>query len=237
MRSTAAPENRIWINVNLPFDSVLRIPNGGPAKQIIVLLHGYAESGERIFARLEEALPADSVILAPNAPFPIPERKSNGEYRIGFSWYFFNSPTNEYFIDMSVAIAAIKNAINALGLSVPLPVRIIGFSQGGYLAPFLARELGHAAQVIGIGSEYLTDDLIQAELTKDSGLKQMRLDSVHGVKDELVSHGKAQASFNSLKAAGFNCRDFITLPEETHLITPIVREAVGELLACALGGL
>ena len=153
-----------------------RRPEGIP-DQIILLLHGYSESGGGIFKKLEPLLPEKALVIAPNGPFPIPQRTPEG-YRMGYSWYFYNPATDEYVFDMDTGIRFLRGLLEQLKLP-NLPVRLIGFSQGGYLAPFVARALPQAKQVIGIGCEFLADELavVDRELAAhiQSTVRRLRL--------------------------------------------------------------
>src|SRR4051794_31786006 len=104
-------------------------------RELVILLHGFQQSGKHMADKLAGCFSEQVSILAPNAPFPLPERKPDGSYRVGFSWYFYNAPMDEYYIDMSVALEYLQGLVLKLGLE-KLPKRIVGFSQGGYLAPF-----------------------------------------------------------------------------------------------------
>src|SRR5262249_30506365 len=136
-------------------DFVLKQPVS--AKRLLVLLHGYEESGSRIFEKLKDAMPEDAAVLAPNGPFPIP-RRSDGGYRMGFSWYFYDASTDEYFIDMEIGVGFVTRLVEELGLSA-LPTTLIGFSQGGYIAPFVGQALRSVDRVMGLGSQFLKDEM------------------------------------------------------------------------------
>src|SRR5690349_17062821 len=97
-------------------DYILKLPET-PA-ELIVLLHGYSETGEKIFDRLKDYLPSAAAVLAPCGPFPIPQRKGGDttkvEHEMGYSWYFYNFKTDEYVIDMDSAIRYCTGLIHQL---------------------------------------------------------------------------------------------------------------------------
>jgi predicted esterase len=169
---------------------------------------------------LKDTFPKDALVLAPNGLFPIPQRTEAG-YKVGFSWYFYDPTPQEYFVDMNPAIYFLKAGIEKLGLAA-LPKRIIGFSQGGYLAPLAATKLGSVKQVIGIASEYLSDEI--------EGSIAFRADSVAGENDEIVKLEEsrlAHQKFVKRAPAG----EFFAIPGVGHKIESKVQAQIKILLA------
>jgi predicted esterase len=209
---------RIAVQAHLPFDYVIRESETSP-RELILLLHGYSESGGRIFSKLEASLPKDVVVLAPNGPFLIPEKTEKG-YRTGYSWYFYNFETDEYVIDMTTSLEFLADGIEKLGYS-KLPLRIIGFSQGGYLAPFVGERLPNAKHVISLHSTYLYEEL---------GEKlNFRADNVVGAKDEIIdSENSARSHAEIVKRSKSGA--FFRLPDVAHRIDGEVARKVGELV-------
>lgn len=218
---------RIEVPGTLISDYVYReVPD---AQELILILHGYSLSGEIMMNKLEPLCPESSAVLAPNAPFPIPERKAAGGYRIGFSWYFYDPTTDEYYIDMKVALEFLEVMVQKLGLS-HLPKRVIGFSQGGYLAPFAALQLGNVRQIVGIASEYLPQEI--DEVLRSSGRSwklPFRVDAVHGEQDDVVSPVNARKAHQEMLACGAR-GEFVGLEGEGHRLSPGVLKAVSEML-------
>jgi predicted esterase len=226
IQPSAAPiQSRIEVPGTLISDYVLRRPRA-EASELILILHGYSLSGKIVYDKLAPYCPEDAVLLAPNGPFPLPERKADGSYRVGFSWYFYDpSQGGRYFIDMRVAIGMLRGMIAGLGLE-GLPVRIIGFSQGGYLASLAALELAGVRQVIGIASEFLPEEM--DEIVARKGLSwppEFRADAVHGAQDEVVPIGDARPAHEALLARGMRGR-FVELAGEGHRLSAGVLEAV-----------
>jgi predicted esterase len=189
------------------------------AKRLVVLLHGYEQSGEKMMEKLRDVLPSDAAILAPNGPFPLPRRTDSG-YRIGFSWYFWNPITNEYFIDMEIGVSFIRELVSSLGLGA-LPTTLIGFSQGGYLSPFLAEAMPQVDHVIGLGCEFLTDEIKLPV--------KYRVDAVHGALDDVVSAEGAKKAHEALLKSGAS-GEFQLLSESGHRIDAAMKAAIADLL-------
>jgi hypothetical protein len=89
---------RLEVPGTLIADYILRAPE--KPRELYLLLHGYALTARSIHDKLVGILPADSAVLAPNGPYPVPEKVEVG-YRVGFSWYFSDPFTDEYLIGCS----------------------------------------------------------------------------------------------------------------------------------------
>ncbi len=210
---------RLYVSAPLPFDYRIRPAKTAEPRELILLLHGFAESGQRILEKLEPLLPAEAVVLAPDGPFPMPHRAEHG-YIMTHSWYLYDPLTKEYFIDMQLALGFLANGIAQLKLA-HLPKRIIGFSQGGYLAPFAAQKLSDVRQIIGVACEYLSDEL--------TGALPARIDAVHGSADEVVALGDARSSHAALLARGVT-GTFFEIEGSAHRIDGPIRKQIQALL-------
>ena len=197
-------------------------------KRLIVLLHGFEQRAEKILEPLRSVLPESASILAPNGPFPLPRRAPTTpgtppEWHVGHSWYFYDMKARRFAIGMEPAIALITAAIEAVGHADTDKV-VIGFSQGGWLAPVLAYHLKCVKQVIGIGCEYARE--------RTPPPVSFRIDGVHGDRDGVVPVEGARVSHQRLLATGVHGR-FIEIPGSGHAFEPGVIAAVQELLALA----
>jgi predicted esterase len=235
---------RFQVPGKLISDVVMREPkvaaSGDPVKpsRVFLLLHGFSQDGQHIFKRLESAISAweqssgkQALILAPSGTYPQPERTDNG-WRVGYSWYFYNLDTDEYYIDMenavlllngivAQALAQIRDQIGAQTQINSPPVTVIGFSQGGYLAPFFAKSCPQVDHVIGIGCEFLKDEIADPI--------RFRLDGIHGVEDAVVDGVNSQKSHAALLERGVK-GTFQLLPGEGHKISLAITERVKQLL-------
>jgi predicted esterase len=188
-------------------DYILRAPAN--PKELYLLLHGYGLTARSIFDKLSGVLPADAAVLAPNGPYPVPEKQEVG-YRIGYSWYFYDPFADEYLIDHANSIRFLTQGIGKLGFG-GLPVRVIGFSQGGYLAPLVALQLPKARQVIGVAARFLDDEI--------EGVPSFRYDNVHGGKDEVVNPAGSRKYHGKLIARGGR-GEFLEDAESGHRLSP-----------------
>ncbi len=176
-------EKRYELKALAVFDGVERaVPN---PEQVVLLLHGLHERGLRIYRKLIRFLPANALILAPNAPFPLP-RVKDGRTEYGFCWYFYDRQTRSYYLNQTLAVSWLTEFLKSKNVA-HLPLTIIGFSQGGYLAPMLGHAIPQTKLVMGLGCEF-RDNLVSDEIT-------FPLVGLHGENDTIVnvSHSRVEA--------------------------------------------
>jgi predicted esterase len=176
-----------------PMSGTVREVEG--AREMFLLLHGFNERGRRIYRKLLPYLPEQANILAPDGPFPMPRIKEQ-RMEFGHAWYFFNRLERKYYVDQELARDWLSKLVRQKNPG-QLPLTIIGFSQGGYLAPLAGLDIPQTRLVIGIGCEF-----------KDYLIKQrcsFPLEAIHGTSDEVVSLTDAKAEVEKLRARGMSC--------------------------------
>lgn len=188
-------------------------------KSIILLLHGLDERGLRIYRKLIKYLPEDSYVLAPNAPFPLPRTKSD-RIDYGYSWYFYDRFTKNYHIDQTLSLGLLKSLL-ATTNPEGLPVTIIGFSQGGYLAPLLGYQDPLVANVIGIGCEFRRHFFTASP--------HFNLSAIHGSEDKVILPELSQAEAIALQEMGIKM-NWHLVANTKHEISKEVGLKVQELL-------
>ena len=189
------------------------------AEKVILLLHGYGERSKTIYKKLKSELPADQRIICPNGPFPMPKKTDDG-FKMSYAWYYFDPITEQFFIDYDLPATLLQNFMISNGFD-KLPLTIIGYSQGGYLAPFVGQKLKNTKQVVGINCRFRYDML--------GPTLNYKLDAIHGQKDELVDPVKAQESFNVLRNRGIK-GEFYMVEEEGHPISPPIKKVLAKLI-------
>jgi predicted esterase len=180
---------RLHIPSSLLCEYIIR--EGSQKERIILLLHGYAQTGAHLYEALKPALTDKDLILVPNGPFPIPRKKGLG-YEMGFSWYFFDPFTKSYYIRQDFAGEFLKSLFSQLKME-QLALTAIGFSQGGYLAPFLKDYLPKLDHVIGLGCEFI--EAVQ----NLKGLSEVKMDAIHGLRDEIIKIDEAKDCFEKVQ--------------------------------------
>ncbi|MBA2403149.1 MAG: hypothetical protein H0V66_00135 [Bdellovibrionales bacterium] len=163
-------------------------------KSLTLLLHGLDERGLRIFRKIRKFISEDSYIIAPNGPFPIPRVRPE-RVDFGFSWYFFDPFTKQYIVDQTLALSLLTDLLKQANPH-NLPVTIIGFSQGGYLAPLVGYAEKNTKHVIGIGCEFKTKYFPHPP--------EFTVDAIHGLMDTVVSPAHALQEISGLKERGIS---------------------------------
>lgn len=201
----------------IEFDYYLREVEN--AKSVFLLLHGFSQRGESLLKKLLPILPDDSVILSPNAPFPAPFKTDAG-YLEAYAWYFYLAKDDRFVIPPEPAVNALKKLVTGLKLN-SLPMTIIGFSQGGYLAPVVAKEL-NVDHVIAVSADYLAK-----YYSKDD---RFRLDAIHGVKDEVVPFAESKKNLEGLKLQFGIDAHFHELPNTRHEVDVEAIKVIANLI-------
>lgn len=198
-------------------DGVVRRPES--PQRVILLLHGLGERGKRIFRKLLPYLPQDALIIAPNGPFPIPRLKEN-RMSYGHSWYFYDKFERSYFINQDLAKYWLRDLLKIENPEA-LPLTIIGFSQGGYLAPLVGKEIPETKHVIGLACEFRTT-LIHEK-------PPFQMDAIHGEKDEIIPLKMALEEKEKLAPLGIEI-GWYPIKEAAHEITSEMGETVKKVL-------
>ena len=200
--------------VPFTFSGILKEPQS--PKSIILLLHGLNERGRRIYRKLGKYLPEDSIVLAPNAPFPLTTGIQLGS---GYAWYFYDKTTQTYPVGPAVSLNFLCTLLTQYNPQ-NLPVFIIGFSQGGYLAPQLAYKDSNVKSVIGIGCEFRRRFINQ--------IPNFELVGIHGEQDTIIHINNAIEEINFLKEMGAKTK-FVSTPGG-HEITTQMAEVIKNYL-------
>jgi predicted esterase len=193
--------------------------NAGEGKPLLIFIHGYADSAASFLRR---ALPnghANYEILAPNGPFPLPQRKQN-EWKEAYGWYFADLSLDKIVVHPRVAAKAIAGLVNMLGL-LDRPKILVGFSQGGYFLPHLAHELKNVERFIAIGTGF------HPQFFREHGLTQ-RVDAIHGAADEVIPLAESKSDFANLDPQ--NRGTYCEIPGMTHKFDEAGRAALASLL-------
>lgn len=172
--------------------------SGGPAKQLVVLLHGWGADGQDLiglapyFAQL---LP-EAAFVSPHAPFPC-------DLGMGRQWFSLDdrrpeglmagvrvaAPIIDRFIDAELARRGLDDGDLAL----------VGFSQGTMMCLYVAPRRAHAcAALLGYSGALMGPELLAAETRSRPPVML-----VHGMDDPIVSAAALPQAREALTAAGF----------------------------------
>ena len=204
----------------LPFPVGYELELAPSSKNALLVLHGFSDHGQAAKKRLLGWEPkASHTILAPNGLFPVPVKKADG-YRKAYAWYFRDPDTGLELVSPEFAADVIMRLINKLGM-LDLDWKILGFSQGGFLAPYLVRAGLNAKNIISVGAAYRPDAY--------AGLPAVKLSAIHGEADDIVSFATAQSSFEKIKEMGYG-KEFYPIPKLAHTLNDEGRALLWKLV-------
>lgn len=172
--------------------------SGGPAKQLVILLHGVGANGDDLIGLapvLAQVLP-DAEFLSPNAPEPCDMAPS------GYQWFSLQdrSPAS---IEAGVRAAApaIDRFIDEQSAArqlAPGRVALLGFSQGCMMSLFVGlRRQAPLAAVVGYSGVLVAPQKLPGEIVSRPPVLL-----VHGEADPVVPYQSLAAAQSGLEAAG-----------------------------------
>lgn len=208
---------------SLPMRYLLKGPRD---RGTVVLLHGFQDHAMSMTRRLgwleKDDLPFQ--ILAVNAPFPVPIWKADG-FVEAYSWYFRDTTRELMIVNPLDTAVQVANLVRTV-LPAEEPLAILGFSQGGVLAPYLARHLLAVRTIISIGSGYPTEPY--------SHLKPLYVFGLHGATDDRWPLTDSQAAHADLMRKGFK-GEFHVLSDLGHKVEPSLDPYIQKFVAQAFG--
>ncbi|MBC76639.1 MAG: hypothetical protein CME64_11550 [Halobacteriovoraceae bacterium] len=184
-------------------------------EKVVLLLHGFQLNGKFMFKRFEKLFSSNTLVMAPNAPFVVPLKKDDG-WEARYGWYFYDPDKRNFYINYEPASYWLCDIVRELNKK-RAPVTIIGYSQGGFIAPKVAESLTEVEKVIAINSIFRSE--------RFSIRKEVTYSQVHGKLDSLVSFEDAQEEFNKMQELGAK-GDFLEVEEDHFLNRNLVKSAM-----------
>lgn len=191
------------ISLRVPHSAEVYIPPS--PKRVFILLHGYKLDGKFMFDKLQARLPQDCAVIAPNGPFMLPVSKK-GEFFAKYAWYFFDPNKKTYYINYEPAANYIKSMLIEMDL-IRKPITVIGYSQGGYLAPKISEIIPSVDTVIGLACSY-RNEMFEFK-------QHVIMNQINSKDDLIIDYKGAKEEFNSLRERG-NIGQFVTLSDVGH---------------------
>lgn len=201
--------------------------SGGPARQIVLLLHGYGSSGSDMISLApawQQSLP-DALFLAPHAP-----QRTGGA---GYQWWALHdlspqalaagaawaAPALDEFIDRKLKQYGLTEADLAM----------VGFSQGTMMALHVGLRRPHqVAAIVGYSGMLTGSARLRADLvTKPPVLL------IHGSHDPVVPVAALHAAEHELKHLGIDVATHIASGVR-HSVDPVGLRLGREFVARAL---
>jgi phospholipase/carboxylesterase len=185
-------------------------PRGGPAKRLVVFLHGYGADGNDLIeiGRAWQGLMPDTAFVSPHAPRPC------GQAPMGREWFplTFRNP-DERWTGCLAAAPGLQQFLDAELARLKLPpsaLALVGFSQGTMMALHagLRRATAPAAIVGYSGMFVLPNDGPPDPIAGEIKAKPPVL-LIHGDQDELIP---VQALFMGAQALAA-----LEVPVEWHI--------------------
>jgi len=192
-------------NIQLNFDHTIHFNIPNKVEHVYILLHGYLLDGEFMYNSMKDIFPRNTAFIAPNAPFPVPVKKKDF-YVPKYAWYFYDSSLQKFYVDFNPAVNYIEQIIKELNLE-SYPKTIIGYSQGGYIAPKMAETISKVEKVIGLACRFR-----QNNMTFMNGINYFQ---IHCENDLIVDYKEAKEDFKQLQEKG-NLGEFISLKDVGH---------------------
>ena len=121
---------------------------------------------------------------------------------------------------METSLEFLDKGLRALGL-IDRPKRIIGYSQGEFIAPFVGQRLPNILQVVGVACEFYSHQI--------SGEISFPIDAIHGDQDLVVKHARGLETHQELIKLGIE-GTFHTLPGAGHELSSQVGHKICELI-------
>jgi len=189
--------------------------SGVPARQIMVLLHGYGADGQDLLGLGWEwrELFADMLFVAPNAPAPCAQNPA------GFEWFPLNvDRIAERIEGVATARPVIVNFLEDLwaqtGLGAAQTI-LCGFSQGAMMALHVGTSLEQELRGVLAFSGALTP----AEGMEAGRFAKPPIALIHGELDQVVDSELSREANALLLSRGFESRLHIS-PGTGHGIAP-----------------
>jgi phospholipase/carboxylesterase len=189
-------------------------PRSGPARQLVVFLHGYGADGNdliEIGRAWQQVLP-QAAFVSPHAPEPC------GQAPVGRQWcpLTFRDP-NERWIGVNKAAPALERFLEAELARHKLPpsaLALVGFSQGTMMALHigLRRPMAPAA-IVGYSGLLVLPPELNADAFAAEIKSRPPILLVHGERDDLIP---VQALFQAAQGLAA-----LEVPVEWHLSTGI----------------
>ena len=164
----------------------------GADDRLVLFLHGYTDSGSSFVRRALRSKEPKFSLLAPNGPFPLPV-KSGEAYKEAYAWYFWEAASDRILIHPHVAAKFLCELVDQSGYK-ETPKVIVGFSQGGFLAPYVLPELRNVKGIVSLGAAYREEAY--------PATNPFPLVAIHGVKDTIIPIERSEESFRVLLSTG-----------------------------------
>lgn len=199
------PCGYLWRTGTLPLARRSAEPAGSA---LLVALHGMGMTADKFARVLRHLPPLQGGLLIPDGPYPY-EMRSPGEIQIGRAWYVYRGDQEEFREHLLRSEAYLLDLLDAVAGRHPIdPKRtvLLGFSQGGYLAGFVACRHPERFAGLVIASARLKHEFLT--LTSP-GAKLPQTLFLHSESDDHVSAAHPRDGLSRLRGAGGDAEFFL----------------------------
>ncbi len=170
----------------------------------------------------------------PDGPFEFEARGEDGSRRRAHAWYVYTGPGDDFTRALAAAEEHVVRLVRRLLLDHPLDPRrgaIAGYSQGAYLAGFVAfRNTSLFPRGAALASGRLKDEVLAREISSAPDYPVLL---VHGEKDRAVPFEFAERGKAALERAGHRASRLVAVPGG-HAFSPAMRREVRGFLESVL---
>ncbi len=206
----------------------------GARPPLLVVVHGYAQTGDRQHRWMGRAVPPAFAAAFPDGFHPFEVRKQGRPPRIGYAWYVFSGDRPAFLASLARASEALWELVDRLADDLDADasrVFLAGFSQGAYLVNHAAmtrpdRCAGWIAQCGNFREDYLQGAV--PDLAGTPVLLQ------YGEHDTALPEGAAESCRELI--TGFGADVTTSVHDAPHAITPGMADEARDWLAAHAGG-
>lgn len=181
--------------------------SGGPARSLVILLHGYGSNGEDLIAlgRQWRGLLRDTAFVAPDAPEPCPGAPG------GYQWWGISSPDRGARMAGAARAAPVLDAFVDAEMArhglTEVRLAMVGFSQGTMMALQVGAARSPAlAGIVGYSGMLADEAVLDADAPRD----RPPILLVHGDADPMIPVAALGQAREALTRRGFRVQSHIS---------------------------
>jgi predicted esterase len=193
---------RAWVRIETSWD--LALPSGRARVPLLVALHGQGMTSAS-FRRICASLESDRyATLYPQGLFPF-EIRGKDTLRVGWSWYLYTARNEDFLRDAHRVERHLDRLVASAAREHPRidasRVALFGYSQGGYLAGYLALRRAERFRGLAVASARVKTEVLARELRRPAA-RALPVLVAHGRGDDSVPFSFSERTRDELRGAG-----------------------------------
>lgn len=196
-------------------------------RPILLALHGMGMNAPRFQRVLRHLETTEMILVVPEGMYPYEIRKDN-EITIGHAWYLYRGDQEEFFGHLEESEQYLLRLLDRIEAQRPIDRSrsvVLGFSQGGYLAGFMALRQPDRFAGLAIASSRLKWEFVTEEIEARRVPPTLFL---HSKRDGSIPWERVEESAKRLSDAGSDVA--IYGHDEGHRLPPDAIVRLGEWL-------